>query len=117
MDEITLTELCTIWQKRLRLQDWNVKVSTCRERDMCIEGTQGSCNYSHQLKAALIQILDPSDYPPESITAQDIEVTLVHELLHLHFAALEPERDSPQHVALEQAIDLTAYALVAAYRQ
>jgi hypothetical protein len=46
-----------------------------------------------------------------------MEKTLVHELLHLHFAPFAAPDGTPEDTAQEQAIDLIAKALVAEHRK
>lgn len=84
-----LKELCARWQEILRLQDWNIEIRISRGRDFEGEGEScGQVRWQLSRKEALIRILDPSDYSPDCIFPQDMERTLVHELLHLHFAAI-----------------------------
>lgn len=104
------------WQKRLRLQDWVVKVKIARNKDVA-EKSQGHCNWVIQKKMATIIILDPLDYPDDTMHPQDMEQTLVHELLHLHFAPFDDEVDTPKEIAIEQATDCIAYALVNIHRE
>lgn len=104
LDELQV--LCAEWQKRLRLQDWKVKVTFCRMRDM--DDAYGHMDTRNYFKEADIQIADPVDRTDAS---PDIEQTLVHELVHIHFAQLE----TPEGYGLtmfENGIDLTAWALV-----
>lgn len=60
-------------------------------------------------------VLDPVDYPPDIITPYELEETLVHELLHLHFAPFMSEHDTLERTLQEQAIDAIAKALVSRY--
>jgi len=107
-----LEALCREWQGILRLQDWDVKPELVRRFDLLDESRQGECQYELQLKAAVIRVLRAEDLPPSPWPA-DLEKTLVHELLHLHFAPFMPEpEEGLRHVAAEQAIELIAEALV-----
>ena len=103
------------WQKRLRLQDWIISIKLVRERDMDLEGVQGEVFWVIEKKMATIKILDPIDYPPDNMEPQDMENTLVHELLHLHFAALKYDGDN--HIAEEQVIESIASGILTAYRE
>jgi len=107
-----LQAACELWQKRLRLQDWIVKASICRARDMLKEGVNGECRWVLEKKMANVRILDPVDYPDDLMEPQDHERTLVHELLHLHFAPFDREYDENKDILIEQAIDSIAYGLV-----
>lgn len=113
MDINELRKLCQEWQSRLRLNDWEIKLFISRERDMIRPGLQGENTWEIKNKSAIIKILDPIDYPPDVLWEQDMEKTLVHELLHLHFAPFDKyEEDSMEGIAIEQAIDAIAKALV-----
>lgn len=109
-----LEALCREWQGILRLQDWRVFLRKTRARDMSNPDHQGECEWVLSRKEAYISLLDPVDYPPDAIEPQDEELTLVHELMHLHFAPFWTDKgeDDPERIAMEQAIELTAQALV-----
>ena len=108
MDEHELKELCAYWQKVLRLQDWDVNIKIARVFEMHEDGI-GEINMVMSLKKAFIQILDTNDSAPDE--DKDIELTLVHELVHLHLAEWS-EQESGMPVSGEQAVDLLAKALV-----
>lgn len=111
MTEQELQELCRLWQKRLRLQDWDVTVKVARQRDMDTDSL-AECGHQIRKRTAEITLLDPIDYPPGEPQPQDHEVDLVHELLHLHFAPFRAEDGSPEQIAQEQAIHAISKALV-----
>ncbi|MBD2771150.1 hypothetical protein [Iningainema tapete] len=102
---------CTQWQQRLKLQDWDVNVKIVSLREMG-ESLSGSVTYNIGKKIADIKLIKPEDYPCDSMRPQDMEETLVHELLHLHFAPLGIENDTPEQLAEEQAINALAKALI-----
>lgn len=113
-----LEAMASEWQQRLRLQDWTVKIQVRRRHHMCLADAHGTCSWELRKKLAAIEIMDPADYDPGSWGwAEDVEKTVVHELLHLHFAPFAAKDDGPDDVAQEQAIDLIARALVAAKRE
>lgn len=115
MTQEQLEALCAEWQRRLRLQDWDVKIRLRRRYDMWVETNQGECKHETLKKLALVNILDPTDYDPDNVWPQDVERTVVHELLHLHFAPFVGDYEQC-NAAHEQAIDLIAGALVDAKR-
>lgn len=80
-----LQEKLKQWQERLRLQDWLVKVKIGRQREMQLNRL-GEISFNTHTKTARITILDPIDY--DDWGKQDMENTLVHELLHLHFSGI-----------------------------
>ena len=113
-----LQPLLTEWQKRLRLQDWDVQVSITRERDMPIDSSRGAIRWNVNTKEAWLHILDPIDYPPDQVP-QDIEQTIIHELLHLHLvmvAEMAGENETIQ-ITTEQAIVCISEALVRLKRE
>ena len=115
MTEESLKTLLTEWQKRLRLQDWGIFVKTARLAEMQCGG-QGECEWVLKRKEATIVLVDPIDYPLELVD-QDMEETLVHELLHLHFVILQPKDGTAEDTALEQAIVCISEALVKLKRE
>lgn len=112
LTEVELRQKCAEWQKVLRLEDWDVKVKLKRGRDLELGGA-GECGWTIEKKQALIKITDSADYPPDCIIPQDMERTLVHELLHLHFAPFDDfESGTAEDTATEQAIHFISCALV-----
>lgn len=117
MQEVIFTEdqlqqKCSEWQKRLRLQDWIVKARMCRAHELPVS-SMAHVHYVVEKKMASIRIVDPVDYPPDSMVPYDMENSLVHELLHLHFAPLTGDESS---VVEEQAIECITSALLNANR-
>jgi hypothetical protein len=121
MEEVILTEeqlqeRLQEWQKRLRLQDWIITAKIKRARELMDE-TQATVSWQLAKKMAMISIMDPIDYPPDSMEPQDMENSLVHELLHLHFAPLNQNDDDERyHIGEEQAIESIASGLINAAR-
>lgn len=119
-----LSDLCARWQMILRLQDWDVEVIYSRDRDFNSPGCQAECRIADTLKKAHIRIQDPIDY--DSSGPQDIEQSLVHELIHLHMHSFTQGvakgngqgkvNDSAEYVQFEQAVELLATAFTGLYR-
>jgi hypothetical protein len=110
-----LENIVTYWKDELGLQDWKIAITICRRDKMQLEGVEGENEYCHQIKTAMISILDSVDYG-DRITDQDQERTIVHELLHCVFSVIDTEdviRDRIQH----QIIETLSKALVDAKRQ
>lgn len=102
MSQKKLDSLCLQWQALLRLKDWNL---TVRISPITRLGDDyvGCCSYQLSHKHAVIELTGE----------EDIEETLVHELLHLHFAPLGiTDECGPRDVGQEQAINLIAEALI-----
>jgi hypothetical protein len=110
----TIEELLAEWQKRLKLQDWEIKISFKREYDM--DEKLGSISWSHNKKQASLDLLDPIDYPPTSFDEYDTEAVIVHELLHLHTAFTARPTEGWEEVMEERAINAISKALVNAKR-
>lgn len=114
MTEDLARERCAYWQKVLRLEDWDLDVRLVR-RQVLPRGV-GATDAS-LYRRAKIRLLDPLDHYDEAWPQDnDVELTLVHELLHLVFEeagrpALKNE-DSAEYQAFERAIEHTAVALL-----
>ena len=103
-----LNALLAKWQAIMRLQDWDVGIRYIRGYDM--GNDLGRVTYTHTKKQANIRVLDPDDADPEWLPQQDIEQTVVHELLHLH---MEPwHAEGTDHLLMEQAVDAISGTLI-----
>ena len=118
--EPLLLKQCKVWQRRLRLSDWHVTVKLCRLREMgdkCV----GSIRSFLESKDATMYLLSPIDLPlicsDEYLEeSSNYDLTIVHELLHLHFAPFQSDDDeSPAGIAQEQAVNCISQALINAY--
>ena len=88
-DDEKLEALCEQWQSALRLKDWDVEVQVVRIKDLG-KGKHGDVFYDALHKDALVRLLDPRDEKAADLRKPlDHEHTLVHELMHLHWAGLE----------------------------
>src|SRR6516225_3927717 len=77
-----------IWQERLDLKDWNVKVELVRPNALEPK-TLGNIHWDADVKKATISVLSAYDYTlPTQAMLDDMEVTIVHELVHLHLSSL-----------------------------
>lgn len=109
--EKDLNELLKEWQKRLRLQDWEITLKVIN--DQSEDGQYASCKHCFKYKSAVIRIYELPDTDQGDRTCNtDYEVTLIHELLHLHAAAFDSE--IPKHLDdhIEFMIEAVARALV-----
>lgn len=107
-----LQSKCSEWQRKLRLQDWDVQATIERQRNMIGKTVNGQCEYNERLKAAFIRILDPVDY--DDYEPEDMERILVHELVHLWFA---PFWDDEKEHLMEQGVEQIARALIGISRR
>jgi len=105
-----LVELCRKWQRILRLQDWDIKVQVSYD----LGSYQAESCYKLPKRMAIIKVIHPDAYQERNfLWPQDMEESLVHELLHLHLAAWQADDErTMEWVAKEQAIEAIARALV-----
>jgi hypothetical protein len=99
-----------LWQKRLRLEDWKIEVKIVRIWEL-EHSTLGHIDWSASHKTAVIKVLNPADYelPADKVPA-DMELSIVHELVHLHLSVLPLNKSSRN--AEEQVVSMIADALV-----
>ena len=114
----TLVARLAYWQKRLRVQDWKVVATIARYTALPNNGL-GHVIIGHDKREAYIRVLCAEDARPYDVVdmqaALDWELTVVHELLHLHFHDVLPDdlaKTNPKSIAMERAIDQIAHALV-----
>ena len=95
------------WAPTMGLGDWDIKAKY--ERGM---KDRGSVGYSLRSRAALIRVQDPLDYADGEDWQPDPELTVVHELAHLHFAPFEFAADTKRDIFEDQAVHAFARALI-----
>lgn len=110
-----VTEKLTVWQQRLKLNEWCINWAMARRSDLK-PNTVGQIHWDKPSKRAAILVLDPSDYRmPFNAMLDDMELTIIHELVHLKLTALphsEASRGSE-----EQAVNGISEALSALEHQ
>lgn len=110
-----LKEICAFWQNQLKLNNWRIAIGIERKTVFNNSQSAGEIDYVLPLGQAIIKVLDPLDYP-NSPFKQDMEITLVHELLHLYFAPFAPLNNTLEHDFMENTIEQLANILVAMKR-
>lgn len=89
-----------IWQQRLNLQDWKISIVMSHPSDLKPK-TLGNIHWDADKKNAMIRVLDASDYRlPYREMVEDMEFTVVHELIHLELSSLprsEASRRDEEH--------------------
>jgi len=108
MTQTELRELLYVWQERLRLRDWKIRL-----KFQDLENDYGSCYCNIEDKTATIKILNLKD----KLWGDNREVTpekvLVHEILHIHFWLLHDGDVNHHNMSkVEQAINFITDALV-----
>src|SRR5882757_4123423 len=102
------------WQKRLKLEDWNVSVAVVRSNELKPK-TLGNIHWDTDKKTALSRVLDPAEYQmPFHEMLDDMEFTVVHELIHLELAPLLSQfsRNEANRREEEHAVNHMADALL-----
>jgi hypothetical protein len=98
------------WQHRLHLDDWKIDTRVVRQCDLKPD-TLGNLKWNLGNHTAVIRVLSPSDYDiAESEIAEDMEYTVVHELIHLQLAVLP--RDPAAKSTEEGVVNKIADALM-----
>ena len=83
-----LNQRLAVWQDRLQLTGWNIGIRMVHPGTLR-QGTLGNIRWDSAVKQATIRVLDAADYHrPYNATIEDMEFTLVHELLHLVLSSL-----------------------------
>ena len=99
-------ERLAVWQKRLSLEGWRISI-VMAHRDELKSKTLGGIRWDKSKKSAVISVLDASDYRlPFREMLQDMEFTIIHELVHLELASLprsEASRSSEEHAVNQLA--------------
>ena len=108
-----LEKLLKKWQKKLRLDNWDIQVKVVRASEMTLPNVQGENDYSTALHKSVVKILDPIDYETDLSEEQDMERTLVHELMHLVLWHCTPkESKNLKRQLFETSVEQLANALV-----
>jgi hypothetical protein len=99
-----------IWQERLNLKEWNIRVQLVRAGQLEPQ-TLGNVNWDTDEKSARISVLSSYDYKlPYREMLDDMEFTVVHELVHIQLASL-PRSEASRRVE-EHAVNELAAALL-----
>jgi hypothetical protein len=105
----------SLWQKRLRLDDWHLTASLVPATDLKAR-TLGNIHWDSSTKIADIKVLRAEDYKmPYPQALRDMEFTVVHELVHLRLSTLprsEASRGAEEHAVNEltqSLLDLAAH--------
>ena len=114
MAETYTAERLVIWQKRLNLQDWSISVVVARATELKPK-TLGNIHWDLPKKTAVIRVLDPADYKlADKEMLQDMEFTVVHELIHLELAPVlaDLQRSDANRREEEHSVNHMADALL-----
>jgi hypothetical protein len=112
-ESFSAEKLCE-WQKRLNLQDWKIAVMVVRSSELKPK-TLGNIHWDGEKKTAIIRVLDPADYKlSHQAMLDDIEFTVVHELIHLELSPVlsSLQRNDANRMEEEHAVNHMAQALL-----
>jgi len=105
-----VTRTLATWQARLDLKDWKIQVDLVRPSEL-EPRTLGNIHWDLDAKQARICVLSAYDYKLATpAMLDDMEFTIVHELVHLDLAAL-PHTDASV-LPEEHAVNELATALL-----
>lgn len=105
-----VTQKLQTWQDRMNLKDWKIAVQLVRA-DQLEPKTLGNIHWDTDSKTATIAVLSTEDYKlPWKPMLDDMEFTIVHELVHLELASL-PRSEASRRVE-EHAVNEIADALL-----
>ncbi len=76
------------WQKRLGMEDWNLRVKVVRQSEID-RNSWGAAEWDSNSRNGEIKVLDPRDYNLRGGELRvDMECTIVHELVHIQVSPL-----------------------------
>jgi len=105
-----VNEKLSVWSNRLNLEGWQISVIMTR-RDDLKENTLGGIRWDKGKKSAVIKVQNASDYRlPVPEMLNDMELTIVHELVHLELSSLP--RNEASRSTEEKVVNQIASALL-----
>lgn len=111
MDDKETAEILKFWKDILFMQEWEFVLKYCTAADMP-QDTQGSVTWTLGNKTAIIKILRPDNYNYPDFP-QDIERTILHEILHCFLAFQDKtKKGSIEEILFEQKIETISKALI-----
>jgi hypothetical protein len=110
MAQSFLCEKLWLWQKRLSLTSWNIRLELIRSSGLRPK-TLGNIHWGTDTRTAEIHVLAPEDYKLSTRDMlADMEFTLVHELVHLRLSSLPRSENSRD--AEERTVNQITQALL-----
>jgi hypothetical protein len=101
-----VAEKLELWQQRLKLSEWRITWAMAHRSDLK-PNTVGQIHWDKPNKSSAILVLDPSDYRmPFDAMLDDMELTIIHELIHLKLTSLphsEASRGSEEQAPIVAA--------------
>ena len=103
--------VCEVWQRRLRLADWQVEVDLVRAWDLPTPQSHGCIRIFPDKRMARLALRDPQDYRADTWLEYDPTRTIIHELLHIYTRTLSLPDTPAARLAEEQMIHALSEAL------
>lgn len=99
--EDTVIEYVEYWRDILKLRDWEFTVKIIDDPE------DGFANVQHypNIQLAKIQVLSPGKIPADWPGCKDVEVSVVHEMLHTRFhhcMRINKKADAHEEMAIER---------------
>lgn len=118
LTEEELRERLAYWQPVMGLADWEIRLELVPPHK--IDGDYASCMPRSVLRRAVVSISD-STFQDALAFPRDMELDLVHELMHCVFGEYEYGRGECEHKShggeWERAIETAAKAVIATHRR
>ncbi len=108
-------KILATWQKRLGLSDWEIDI-TLESAIMTNNGQACTKIYATSQKAVMV-VMQESDRQASDPNDNDIELDIIHELIHIRLWAIDPEAEGILHTCREQAVEWIAKALTSLDRR
>lgn len=108
-----LDERGRFWQRVLRLQDWDIIYEWKRYHELHGKDAEATCKIAHRHQMAWVSVRHPDDCPPEHTPDMDVDLTIVHELLHI---TLHPLSDKPDTDTEEVIVEVLSRQIVKLWR-
>lgn len=114
LNDRALAALVRYYAPLMGLSDWSITVAVARtiEHDHRDRDNSGTIIFSRTERRARILILHQADHGERQGWEQDMEKTLVHEMLHLVFLDYDGDDPKRPHTREEQAINSLAKGMV-----
>jgi hypothetical protein len=108
--EAFVNEKLAVWQRNLGLEDWKISIVMSRRSDLKPK-TLGGIRWDKVKRSAVLWVLAVSEYQvPVREMLDDMELTVVHELIHIHLSSLPRSEASRRDEEL--AVNQLAQALL-----
>lgn len=97
------------WKQELGIE-WDIEVRVVRADKL--KGNHGLVRMTEEKRMALILLLDPVDAPVDEMRPYDMEITLVHELVHVMLAPFNGKPHDHKDIVSEQCVHSVSSAMV-----